>query len=255
MTVEAGLPRARGTAHTADMAAAADEPLRTTSLADEIAFRLQSAIVTRSIAPGARLRQEELCARFGVSRTPVREALRKLQALRLVVMVPNRGTVVRLPTRDEVAEVYDVRAELESYAAELACARADRETDRLLVAAIAEVRRHRRAAARGNDVLGDLHLSSAVRGFHHVIQDTAGNARLTHMIRELESSFPGNACTHEAHDVPEGDVVQIDEHEAIRAAIRAGDPAAARNLMRDHILHSKRLLLAHLDGLGLWGKR
>src|SRR5882757_3109746 len=110
--------------------------IETRSLADEIAFRLEAAILARELLPGAKLRQEELCQRFGVSRTPVREALRKLQAQRLVVMVPNRGAAVRLPTRKEVEEVYDLRAELEAFACELACQRAGPETDAELTRAV-----------------------------------------------------------------------------------------------------------------------
>src|SRR4051812_34077259 len=90
-------------------AAAAAALIQTTSLADEIAFRLESAILSRELLPGTKLGQEELCHRFGVSRTPIREALRKLQAQRLVVMVPNKGATVRLPTRSEIEEVYDLR--------------------------------------------------------------------------------------------------------------------------------------------------
>ena len=87
-----------------------DAGIETTSLADEIAFRLQQAIIARELPPGTKPRQESLCERFGVSRTPIREALRKLQALRLVIMVPNRGATVRLPTRTEIASQMDAAA-------------------------------------------------------------------------------------------------------------------------------------------------
>ena len=225
-----------------------DAPLETTSLADEIAFRLQAAIIARTLPPGARLRQEELCERFKVSRTPIREALRKLQALRLVVMTPNRGTVVRIPAREEVGEAYDLRAELEGYAAERACALASSETDRALAVAIGSVRRRRRTGAKDQDerTSFSIQMSGAIRTFHSVIYETAGNNRLVEIIRELEASFP--VSEHPA----EGEVVQIDEHEAIRAAIRERDGATARRLMREHILHSKDLLLAHLDEQGFW---
>jgi DNA-binding FadR family transcriptional regulator len=71
-----------------------------TGLADEIAFRLQAAILDGEFPPGTHLQQDELCARFGVSRTPVREALRKLQAQHLVDLVPNKGATVRTPSRN-----------------------------------------------------------------------------------------------------------------------------------------------------------
>jgi DNA-binding GntR family transcriptional regulator len=94
------------------------DPLAPTSLTDEIVFRLENAILEGVYPPGTRLRQDELCVRFGVSRTPVREALRTLQARNLVVVMPNRGATVRIPSRKDAAELYDVRAELEGYACE-----------------------------------------------------------------------------------------------------------------------------------------
>ncbi|MDQ0392958.1 GntR family transcriptional regulator [Labrys monachus] len=253
---EEPLARARAPRKTARVEAPVEEaPLETTSLADEIAFRLQAAIVARTLRPGERLRQEELCRRFNVSRTPVREALRKLQALQLVTMVPNRGTIVRVPTRHEIVEVYDLRAELEGYAARCACARASTETDRALAAAMGTLRRRRgsrKDAPPASDPGLSIDVSVAVRGFHHIIQDCAGNERLVRMIRDLETSFPGNYCCHEIDLSGEAKVVQVDEHDAIRAAIRARDGAAAQQLMRDHILHSKQLLLAHMDEHGVW---
>ena len=101
----------------------ASEPIVTTGLADELAFRLETEILDGRYPPGTRLPQEELCERFAVSRTPVREALRKLQAKNLVVVVPNKGATVRLLGRKELLDIYDVRAELEGFSCELAAAR------------------------------------------------------------------------------------------------------------------------------------
>src|ERR1044072_7350248 len=77
--------------------------------------------------PAPRLQHEELAARFGVSRTPIREALRQLQALNLVELAPNRGATVRTPSRAELVEVYELRAEMEGFACALACDRASTE--------------------------------------------------------------------------------------------------------------------------------
>ena len=91
-----------------------------TTKADEIALVLEQAIVSGDLEPGRVLRQEELSERFAVSRTPVREALRRLAALGLVSFVPNRGVRVRTITLDELREAFLVRAELESLATEIA---------------------------------------------------------------------------------------------------------------------------------------
>ena len=87
---------------------------------DEIALVLEQAIVSGELEPGQVLRQEELSERFDVSRTPVREALRRLAALGLVSFIPNRGVRVRTITTEELREAFLVRAELESLATEIA---------------------------------------------------------------------------------------------------------------------------------------
>ena len=88
--------------------------------ADDIALALEEAIVSGEIPPGSTLRQEHVSEQFQVSRTPVREALRRLAALGLVSFEPNRGVRVRMLSLDEIREAFMVRAELESLATEIA---------------------------------------------------------------------------------------------------------------------------------------
>src|SRR5438034_138779 len=98
-----------------------------TTKADDIALVIEEAIVSGELAPGTVLRQEQLSEQFNVSRTPIREALRRLAALGLVSFVPNRGVRVRTLSRDELREAFLVRAELESLATELAVPRMTEE--------------------------------------------------------------------------------------------------------------------------------
>ena len=93
------------------------------ALVDELAATIQARVLNGEIPTGTRLRQESLAAEFGVSRTPVREALRKLQANGIVEVQPHRGALVRRPSAREVREAYEVRAELEGLAASLAASR------------------------------------------------------------------------------------------------------------------------------------
>jgi DNA-binding GntR family transcriptional regulator len=93
------------------------------SLVNRLAATIQSRVLSGEIPTGMRLRQETLASEFGVSRTPVREALRKLESSGLVLVEPNRGAVVRGPNARDVREAYAVRAELEGFAAENAVAR------------------------------------------------------------------------------------------------------------------------------------
>ncbi|HTS74064.1 MAG TPA: GntR family transcriptional regulator, partial [Gaiellaceae bacterium] len=88
-----------------------------------MALALEDAIISGELAPGTVLRQEQLSARFQVSRTPVREALRRLAATGLVSFVPNRGVRVRTISRDELRQAFLVRAELEALVTELATPR------------------------------------------------------------------------------------------------------------------------------------
>src|SRR5581483_4467306 len=91
-----------------------------TTKADDIALVIEEAIVSGELEPGTVLRQEQLSEQFKVSRTPIREALRRLAALGLVSFVPNRGVRVRTISRDELHEAFMVRAELEALATEVA---------------------------------------------------------------------------------------------------------------------------------------
>jgi DNA-binding GntR family transcriptional regulator len=105
--------------------AARRRPAVDTTMADEIAAEIEEQILLGAIPPGTLLRQDKLAVRFGVSRTPIREALRRLDALGLVVLRPNRGVQVRGPSRDELWDSVIVRAALESTAAGLkSCATA-----------------------------------------------------------------------------------------------------------------------------------
>jgi DNA-binding GntR family transcriptional regulator len=229
-------------------------PLETKSLADEIAFRLEAAIVAQDLPPGTHLRQEELCERFGVSRTPIREALRKLQAQRLVVFTPNKGATVRIPSRKEIEDVYELRGELEGFAAELACKHATAQTDAELTIAIEAVKRRKAREHDITDTNFNIDVSGAIRNFHHVIHDAAGNRRLASVIQELEKSFPGNFCSHEMARPLDSKRLHIDDHVQIRDAFAARDAEKARSLMTEHIERAKGILLTYLDEHRFWSQ-
>ena len=245
------------------MMSVAAEPIVTTSLADEIAYRLETAILDGLYPPGSRLPQEELCERFAVSRTPVREALRKLQAKSLVVVVPNKGATVRLLSRKELLDIYDVRAELEGFSCEQAAARI---TDRC----IAELHRAQSeledavslldpAAAEGASaaLVGgpQLRMKHANDWFHTAIHQAAGNAPLLQVIKDLGDRCPKDYVSRALRASPEVHDLNVDEHRRIRAALGAGDGRAARLAMRDHILHARTVIAAYLDEQGFWGER
>ena len=95
------------------------------SLHEELVTRLRDLVVEGELAPGTRLNERLLCERFGVSRTPLREAVKVLASEELVELQPNRGAVVTALTRTDVRELFEVMGALEALAGELACARID----------------------------------------------------------------------------------------------------------------------------------
>ena len=234
--------------------AAAPEALAIAGLADEIAYRLRADILEGRLPLGAALRHEQLAARFGVSRTPIREALRKLQATGLVELSPNRGAVVHTPARHELADVYELRADLEGFACELACARATDADVELLDAAQERLAAAIEGVQRLDEAGFDAAVADANGAFHDAIHRAARNARLLTSIRELQHFFPRDSVWRAIADDPATlHAMNIVEHERIAAALRARRPARARRAMRDHVGSAGRILLGYLDRQRFWG--
>jgi DNA-binding GntR family transcriptional regulator len=222
-------------------------------LVDRLAAAIQSRVVSGEIPTGSRLRQETLAAEFGVSRTPVREALRKLQSSGLVVVEPNKGALVRGPSPREVREAYAVRAELEGFAAEHAVehigdAQLDtlREAERLFRHSIQKVIDDRRRGV-------EQHWSSesewerANNVFHQVIQEAAGNGQLLEAIAHLHLRFPRVLTWSELSRSTRLLEENTEQHRGILAAIEARDPAEARRRMSEHVRSAGELVARRLD--------
>jgi DNA-binding GntR family transcriptional regulator len=215
---------------------------------DDLAREIQARILDGDIPVGSWLRQETLAAEFHVSRTPVREALRKLEANGVVELVRHRGALVRGPTAREIREAYQVRAELEGLAAELAAAWiADEQLERLREAA----ERFRATVARFSEHPGsrngnfdpeiDEELVHQNDAFHELIQEAAGNGRLRETIRDLHRSFPRNATAtlrRSSRLLRE----TVEQHQEILDAIGDGDGARARRAMVGHVSSSGDLV-------------
>ena len=195
------------------------------SRADHVRLKLEQAIVTGALQPGARLDEQSLAKEFGVSRTPVREALAQLASIGLVVLRP-RATVAALSLRDLI-DMFDVMAELESMCARLAARRITRpERDELLAA-------HKAASALVESDDADDYYAANAR-LHEVIYAASHNEFLKDTVssirnrcapyRRLQLRQPGRLAKSNA------------EHEAIVTAILAGQEERAGQLIRAHIL-------------------
>ena len=221
-------------------------------LVDRLAGAIQTSVLSGDVPVGTRLRQEALAEEFGVSRTPVREALRKLQATGLVELLPNRGAIVRGPSAREIREAYEVRAELEGLAAELAAGRiSDRDLFRLReaqalfrksVETLIARRARRRAPWKDESVwvrANDL--------FHQAILDAAGNDRLSDTIADLHRSFPRDLTWTALSESSRLLEENIEQHEAVLDAIEQRDPAEARRRMIEHVRSAGELVTLHFE--------
>jgi len=221
--------------------------------ADEIALVLENAILAGELPPGYILRQEQLSEQFGVSRTPIREALRQLGALGLVSFASKRGVQVRPLARAELLETFVVRAALEGFAAELA-------RERMTTA---HLRRLERAEKRFARLTRDLRKTSTSSGtqtlaaewvrangdFHDVYLEAAGVKKLAEAARSARRVFHGQAVWSLSAELDELYSLNLEQHRAIREAFADRNPAV-RELVQTHILDSGRLLERALEHAG-----
>jgi DNA-binding GntR family transcriptional regulator len=212
-----------------------------TPLVDDLATRIHAAILAGEIPLGSWLRQEQLAEQFGVSRTPVREALRILQASGVVRQVPNRGALVDGPTPTEIREAYVVRAELEGLAAYLAAERADEREHHLLGATHArfvEAVEERLRAPLARDPAIDGPWIRANDEFHDAVMACARNQRLQRTVLDLRGAFPTQSDLGALLEEPSLIADNVGQHARVLHAIERRDPAAARTWMIDHVLRS-----------------
>lgn len=204
---------------------------------------IRTAIIEGRYEPDARLVETRLAAELDTSRTPIREALRKLEAEGLVVFEPNRGAKVRSLSVEDVQDLYGLRARLEGYAAELAAQRRD-EADLAAIGkgldAYADA-----LAGRGDDAVERARaLDAANHLVHAAILAAARHKQLAHLLsRTVDDSLVFRAFRVFSRDQAE----QSDLfHRLIARAIEAGEPERAGALMTEHILAGRDVLLEAL---------
>jgi DNA-binding GntR family transcriptional regulator len=224
--------------------------------ADEIALLVEEAIVSGELAPGTVLRQEQLSAQYAVSRTPVREALRRLAALGLVSFEPNRGFRVRTLSRREMWEAFLLRAELESLCTGIAAEKIT--ADELAELDQAEKRFSRltralRAREPGEDRrMLTVDWMRANHGFHDVIYRVADLPYVEQAAKSARRTFSGPAVWAPGDEtIDELYLLNERQHGAIRDALAARSPDGARALAREHVLSSFNLLETILEQVGV----
>jgi DNA-binding GntR family transcriptional regulator len=194
-------------------------------------------IVECRIEPGERLKERLLCERLGISRTPLREAIKLLATEGLVRLLPNRGAIVAPLDPGSLAEAFQVIGALEGLAGELACRCAS-------ATQIAEIRalHEKMIALHGcGDLAGYFQHNQAI---HLKIVEASRNTALTNMYRQLNANV--RRARYMANLSEERWEEAVHEHTQILAALEARDVARLKNLLQDHLANKlSAVLRAH----------
>ncbi len=209
-------------------------PFAVRTKAEAVYEELSRRILEGTIEPGSTVNQEALAGALGVSITPLREALRRLEADRLVIVEAHRTLTVAPLSASEVRELYAVRLQLDPFAAGRAAAGASgEELDRIDALSIREGEGTMRGRLRAN------------RQFHRAIYWASGNATLANLLDQLwdqTDRYRLLALQDERHER----TAEL-EHRQIAAAIRDRDSSLVTRLMRAHVRATLRLVERHAD--------
>ncbi|WP_411901469.1 GntR family transcriptional regulator [Methylorubrum thiocyanatum] len=235
------MPRLRATEKTSED----QEVERRPSLVDDAYAALKRAIQDSSFAPGYQASEQEIALRLGMSRTPVHEAVIRLQEDGLVRVLSRRGVLICALAPEDMREIYDVIVAVEGRAAELVAALLPEERE----AAAAELADFTEAMDQAWQA-GDLPAwGQADAGFHRALVERAGNGRMTRIIQTInDQSHRARMLTLKLRRELGASVA---EHRAIIDAVRQGDPARALARVHDHRLRARDELLPLLESFGL----
>jgi DNA-binding GntR family transcriptional regulator len=201
---------------------------------------LRGAILLGRLQPGERVVEAEIARQMGISRGPIREAVRQLEQDGLVEYQPRRGVIVTELTRERVLDAYSVRAELEGFAARLAAERIAPADLEHLAEVLEVMRRH----ARAHDAEALLQADVA---FHKHVCTLAGNRVL---LRLWASLGPHAWTLFSVAQLRDYTLEALAErHHLIIEALRTGDPAQAERAATEHILEISQTIVDHLDAL------
>lgn len=208
------------------------------TLHDELVDRLRELIVEGDLAPGSKVNEQNLCDRFAVSRTPLREALRSLAGEGLVVLTHRRGASIADVTRQDLEETFPIVGALEALAGELSC---QNITDEELARA---GRLQKRLAAEHRR--GDLHAYSATNAeIHRLILAAANNPTLTRMLKSMDGRVRRARYLVNMSEVRWAAAVA--EHEEMLAALQSRDGPLLGALLKRHIENKLAALCEQLE--------
>jgi DNA-binding GntR family transcriptional regulator len=206
------------------------------TLRERIVSSIRSAIVNGQLKPGTRIAEPELAERFGISRTPIREAFRQLESEGFISVIPRKGAIVASFSPQDVSNFYDLKMILEGYAARLATmALTESDIERM------ETLNHQMEVASGKkDVRRVLDLHNE---FHDVFLRACGNEKLHQIVQNMVMQFQRFRLVLAMPGKVEG---SIEKHLEIIDAFRRRDPALAEKLVQQNALYGKKILLKEL---------
>jgi DNA-binding GntR family transcriptional regulator len=210
------------------------------TLHDELVTLLRNMIIEGKLHPGSRIAESRLCAHFGVSRTPLREALKVLSAEGLVRLLPNKGATVVRVTRKEMEEMVPVLGTLEALAGELACAHIHKEG----IARIQNMHRQMVERYRCGEKQSYNELNRAI---HDAIFEAADNKTLGETYNTLQTRL--RSLFFITPKAPPRWADAVEDHEQMMVALEARDGAQFAMIARRHIRHKADVMRIALDTL------
>ena len=198
---------------------------------------LRMAILKGELQPGERLMEIQLAEKLGVSRTPIREAIRKLELEGLVLMIPRRGAEVAAISEKRLKDVLEVRKNLEALAIRLACSRMKPEA----VSGLEEAEKKFRDSIESEDLVA---MAEADEKFHFLIYDAADNEKLQQILTNLKENMYQFRLEYLKNK--EARQRLISEHKGIVEAIKAHDVEEAVRIMDGHIDNQEKVVMAKL---------
>lgn len=206
-------------------------------LRDVVFQTLRQAILKGELQPGERLMEIKLADTLGVSRTPIREAIRKLELEGLVVMIPRKGAAVANITEKDTKNVLEVRRTLEMFAVEVAC-------DRITEEELAQLKEAAKAFEASKGSMDLIRIAETDIHFHEIIYEATHNERLVQILNNLRENMYRYRIEY-LKDPNYYDSL-VGEHQEILDAIEAGDKEKARVCMKDHIENQQLAVISKL---------
>ena len=216
------------------------EPIRLDSyqpLREVVCETLRDAVRRGVLKPGERLMEIQLAEELGVSRTPVREAIRKLEMEGYVIMMPRRGTCIADLSIRDINEVFEIRTSLESLASGLAAERITEDELEKLQRLLVQIGTHIKSGDMESIVRTDTE-------FHDLLYQTSRNTRLVGIISNLREQLTRFRTT--SMSFPGRLKATLEEHRKIVEAIAQGDEKAARKAAEYHMEKAEQTLLASM---------